>query len=43
MPSDFDGDSDMSCVALNSTTLFSGSIDKSVKEWAVQSGECRRT
>ena len=33
----------VSCLALNSTTLFSGSGDNTIKEWDVQSGECRRT
>ena len=31
------------CLALNRTSLFSGSWDKSIKMWDVQSGECRRT
>ena len=31
------------CLALNGTTLFSGSADKTIKVWDVQSGECRRT
>ena len=30
------------CLALNSTSLFSGSDDTSIKEWDIQSGECRR-
>ena len=31
------------CLALNGTTLFSGSLDETIKVWDVQSGECRRT
>ena len=31
------------CLALSSTSLFSGSFDGSIQEWDIQSGECRRT